>query len=245
MRETVCGRLRQFTICHHRAGLYPPGMSFRKFPLLGLLLVATALVTARASAQPLEGLYGWYEAGATLVDEAELVNFPGVATAGNTVEFDPGFRFGIAIGRKLTKYLKVELESGFLYNGLKSISGATSSSGNLYRVPAMGNVVFQFPNRTRFVPVIGAGAGAQWASFDAQNISFGGPALSESSETWVFTYQGYAGVRYEFREDMSLGVFYHYIVADGPSWEFNNVPGNLKLEDLRTHSLSLTFGWVF
>ena len=45
---------------------------------------------------------------------------------------------------------------------------------------------------------------------------------------------------------MSLGFFYHYSLADAPSWKFDNVPGgNFKLDAIRTHSLSLTFGWNF
>jgi opacity protein-like surface antigen len=106
--------------------------------------------------------------------------------------------------------------------------------------------VLQFPNRTRLVPVIGAGVGAQWAVFDAQNVTLGLTTLDEQSDTWVFGYQGYAGVRYQFRENMSLGAFYHYSVADGPSWKFDSVAeGNVKLDSIRTHSFSLTFGWDF
>jgi hypothetical protein len=45
---------------------------------------------------------------------------------------------------------------------------------------------------------------------------------------------------------MSLGVFYHYSVVDGPSWEFDSDDGgNLKLDSIRTHTLSLTFAWEF
>ena len=74
----------------------------------------------------------------------------------------------------------------------------------------------------------------------------GATTLNDTSETWVFGYQGYAGVRYQFRENMDLGIFYHYSVADGPSWEFPSTgEGNFKLNSLRTHSLSLTFGWRF
>ena len=138
------------------------------------------------------------------------------------------------------------MESGFNYNELKSIQDATASSGNIYRVPIMGNLVLQYPNRTRLVPVIGAGVGAQWAQFDAQNVELGATTLNDTSETWVFGYQGYAGVRYQFYENMDLGIFYRYSVADGPSWEFSSAPGgNFKLNSLRTHSLSLTFGWRF
>lgn len=193
-----------------------------------------------------EGLYGWYEAGPALVETAKLKDFFGNPVNDNAVEFDPGFHFGIGIGRELTRFLKVEVESGWNYNQLESIAGATASSGYFQRVPIMGNLVLQLPNRSGLVPVIGAGAGGQWVSFDAENVSLGGTTLNEDSDTWVFSYQAYAGLRYAFSESMSLGVFYHYNVADSPSWEFDSIPaGNLKLNSLRTHSLSLTFGWLF
>lgn len=205
-------------------------------------------VIRSASAQSFypEGVYGWYEAGPAVVETAKIQDFFGELVSGNTVEFDTGFHFGIGIGRELTRYLRVEVESGFNYNSLKSIQDATASSGNIYRVPILGNVVLQYPNRTRLVPVIGAGVGAHWAQFDAQNVELGATTLNDTSETWVFGYQGYAGVRYRFYENMDLGIFYHYSVADGPSWEFSSAPGgNFKLNSLRTHSLSLTFGWRF
>ena len=45
---------------------------------------------------------------------------------------------------------------------------------------------------------------------------------------------------------MSLGVFYHYSVADSPSWKFEDAAGgDFKLDAIRTHSLSLTLGWDF
>ena len=193
-----------------------------------------------------EGVYGWYEAGPALVEDAELRDFFGNPVNGNAVELETGFHFGIGFGQELTRYLSVEIESGFNYNKLKSIAGATASSGNFYRVPVRGNVVLQFPNRTGFVPVIGAGAGGQWLAFDAQNVSLGATTVAESSETWVFGYQGYAGVRYEIGERLSLGLFYRYNVADAPSWTFDSIPaGNLKLDSIRTHSVSLTLGWLF
>lgn len=193
-----------------------------------------------------EGCYGWYEAGPAFVEQAALRDFFGNAVNGNAVKFDPGFHFGIGIGEQLASFLRVEVESGFNYNKLNSIAGATASSGNFYRVPVMGNVVLQFANSTGLVPVIGAGVGGQWIGFDAQNVSLGGTTVNESSETWVFGYQVYAGVRYEFNERFSLGVFYHYTVADAPSWKFDAIPaGNLKLDSIRTHSVSLTLGWLF
>jgi len=218
---------------------------------LGLMLLLA--VNGMAQADPVEEedpfypevFYGWYEGGVAMVDDAEIQDFFGNPVSGNSVRFSSGFHFGIGIGQQVTRYVRLEVESGFNYNALDSIQGATASSGNLYRVPVMGNVVLQFPNRTRFVPVIGAGVGAQWMSFDAQNVALGTVTLNEDSETWVFSYQGYAGVRYEFHENFSLGAFYHYNVADGPSWTFSSTPGNFKLDAVRTHSFSITLGWWF
>jgi opacity protein-like surface antigen len=221
-------------------------MLARRFFFLCLFSISGLGGIQSASAEYPENYYGWYEAGAAVVDDAELEDFFGNAIDGNTVEFDTGFHFGIAMGRKLTRYVKIEAESGFNYNSLSSIEGATASSGNLYRVPVLGNLVLQFPNRTGLVPVIGAGAGAQWSSFDAQNIVLGTTTLDDYDQTWAFSYQGYAGVRYELNPRMSLGVFYHYSVVDGPSWEFDSDDGgNLKLDSIRTHTLSLTFAWEF
>lgn len=223
---------------------------FLRFTLASICGLA-GLSSASAESYYADGLYGWYEAGPALVEDAKiegsaLRNSYGFSVNGNNVKFDTGFHFGLGIGQELTRFLRVELESGFNYNSLRSIEDADASSGNIYRVPILANVVLQYPNRTRFVPMIGAGAGAHWAVLDAQNISLGSTSLNDDSSTWTFGYQGYAGVRYQFRENMNLGVFYHYSVADGPSWEFDSAPGgNFKLDSLRTHTLSLTFGWDF
>jgi opacity protein-like surface antigen len=222
------------------------GVSPRGFIALLWLLGLSAAPSASAQFSYPEGMYGWYEAGPAVVETAKIRDFFGEFVTGNSVEFDTGFHFGIGIGRELTRFLSVEVESGFNYNAVKSIQDATASSANTYRIPVLGNLVLQFPNRTGIVPVIGGGVGAHWAVFDAQNVELGATALEGDSETWVFGYQGYAGLRYQFREDMSLGVFYHYSVADGPSWDFgSSFGGNFKLDSLRTHTLSLTFGWRF
>lgn len=210
------------------------------------LCAISGIPSSLAESYYADGLYGWYEAGPAIVETAKIQDFFGETIDDNPVKFDTGFHFGLGIGRELTRYLRIELESGFNYNSLKSIRDSTASSGNVYRVPVLANVVLQYPNRTGLTPVIGGGAGAHWAVLDAQNIALGATTIDDDDSTWVFGYQGYAGLRYEFRENMNLGLFYHYSVADGPSWEFDSIPtGNFKLDSLRTHTLSLTFGWYF
>src|SRR6185436_19703417 len=116
----------------------------------------------------------------------------------------------------------------FHYNSLKSVGGATSALGDLYQFPIMGNVVLQWPNPSKFVPVIGAGVGAVFSVFDAQDITLGASRFSSNEETWSFAYQGYAGVVYQFRDNLGLGVTYHYLNNDGPKWK-NGSGGTVKV----------------
>jgi opacity protein-like surface antigen len=186
---------------------------------------------------------GWYELGATAIEDAELDSFFGEPLSHNKVKFDPGFRGAIAVGTELTRYVAIEAEGGFHYNGIRSISGATSDDAQLYQVPVLGNLVLQFPNRTRLVPVMGGGVGAVFSILDGDDITLGATRFSSSEETWSFAYQGYAGLMYSFRPDMALGLSYHYLHNDGPSWDGDR--GDLKFDRVVNHSLALTFSFRF
>jgi opacity protein-like surface antigen len=213
---------------------------------LGVVVAAANGVRAADSDFGWEGkVHGWYEAGGTILQDAKLESFAGEAVAGNSVEFDPGFRFGIALGTEITRNLRLEVESGFHYNEIQSIAGATASNGKLYQVPVMGNIVLQFPNRTGLVPVVGAGVGAVYSVLDADNITLGATTLLGSQDTWGFGYQGFAGLRYDFRPDMGLGIFYHYLASEGPAWEVASGQPSVKFDAVRTHTLSLTLNFKF
>ena len=219
-------------------------MKPRRWPIAIFSSLCVLLPPGRASAQePADITYGWYELGVSFLDDATLVDFYGEATLDNKVLFDPGFRFGIGFGGEVTRHLCLEFQSGFHYNAIKSIAGASASSGNFYQVPLMGNVVLQLPNRTGFVPFVGAGAGAYWTVLDAQNLSIGGTTASGTDDAWVFGYQAFAGFRYALRTNLGLGASYHYGVATSPSW--NSGAGNLKFSDARNHSFALSLHYRF
>ena len=149
-------------------------MSLKCFYVKGaaaIVFLATLMIGMSAAAD--ENVRGWYELGATVIEDAKLEAFFDQPVADNKVKFDPGFRAAIAIGMDVTRYLAVEAEGGFHYNGIRSVGGATSSLGDLYQFPVMGNLVLQFPNRTRLVPVIGGGVGAVFSILDARDITLG------------------------------------------------------------------------
>ena len=220
-------------------------MSLKCFYVKGaaaIVFLATLMIGMSAAAD--ENVRGWYELGATVIEDAKLEAFFDQPVTDNKVKFDPGFRAAIAIGMDVTRYLAVEAEGGFHYNGIRSVGGATSSLGDLYQFPVMGNLVLQFPNRTRLVPVIGGGVGAVFSILDARDITLGTARLSTAEETWTFAYQGYVGLLYQFRPEMALGVTYHYINNDGPSWK-NSSGDNIKFNRLASHSLALTLNFRF
>jgi opacity protein-like surface antigen len=214
-----------------------------RISILVLTLLGGAFVNI-ARGQDRDITYGWYELGVGFVESASLVNFGTEPIANNQVEFNPGFRFGIGFGGELTDWLAAELQSGFHYNSIDTISGATSSSGNLYQVPIMANVIFKLPNKSRFVPRAGAGVGTYWEVLDASNLTLGSTTLSGTENTWTFGYQAFAGVAYFFREDMSLGLNYHYGVADGPSWSTGS-GGNVKFDRVANHSVAIALSYDF
>jgi opacity protein-like surface antigen len=206
-------------------------------PLL-LCLAGTTEVSAATTVR------GWYELGATVIDDAELESFFDEPISRNKVKFDPGFRGAIGLGAQLARFVALEAEGGFHYNSIRSIGGAASDNGELFQFPILGNLVLEFPNRTRVVPFIGGGVGAVFSILDGKDIELGASRLSNTEETWSFAYQGYGGLMYSFRPDMALGVGYHYLRNDGPTWDFGD--GNdVKFNRLVNHSLVLTFGFRF
>jgi hypothetical protein len=49
---------------------------------------------------------------------------------------------------------------------------------------------------------------------------------------------------YSFRPDMALGISYHYLRNDGPTWDFGD-GNNVKFNRLVNHSLVLTYNFRF
>ena len=204
------------------------------------MMALVALPAVAAS----ENVRGWYDLGANVIQDAKIESFFDQPLSDNKIKFDPGFRAGIGLGTELTRRIAVEAEGGFHYNNIKSVSGSTSGLGDLYQFPVLGNLVLQFPNPTKIVPVIGGGAGAVFSIIDAQDISLGAARFSSQEETWSFAYQGYAGFYYDFKPEMGLGVTYHYLNNNGPSWK-TSTGSTVKVDRLVSHSLSLTFHFRF
>jgi opacity protein-like surface antigen len=210
---------------------------------LQFILFLAAATTVSAAAGP-QNIRGWYELGAVAIEDAKLESFLDEPLSGNEVEFEPGFRGAIGLGTELTRYLAVEVEGAFHYNSIESVRGASSGQGDLFQFPVFGNIVLHFPNRSGFVPVIGGGVGAVYSIIDADDITIGATTFSSREDTWSFAYQGYAGLIYYFRPEMALGLTYHYVRNDGPTWDDSD-GDDVKFDRLVNHSLAITFSFHF
>src|SRR5437870_4952667 len=80
--------------------------------------------------------------GPALTADTDLKEFPGVGrTPGRKVEFDPGVQFRVAFGYHLTDWLATEVETGFTYNTIRSITGADIADASLANAPVLANLV--------------------------------------------------------------------------------------------------------
>src|SRR5256885_17144298 len=58
--------------------------------------------------------------------------------SGIKVKYDPGFRISAAAGYMFCHYFSAEVESGILYNSIKSITGSPDTDASLSNIPKIG-----------------------------------------------------------------------------------------------------------
>lgn len=217
-----------------------------------ILLVMVASALGLASIRPVFGQSGQFyfkaDAGGVWSDDVDLDEFPGLAS-GLEAELETGVRFGMAGGYHFTDWFAAEVETGYYGQFLDGIRGAPTVSvhdSSLSNVPLLANVVLAWPNRSRLVPYVGAGAGVSFTVFTADAITDGSTFVLDGTESdAVFAYQGFAGLRYQLNEQMDLGLTYRYFTSDGADYDVDDVftggSRDIELGRVQTHSISLTF----
>jgi opacity protein-like surface antigen len=217
--------------------------------LLGAgVALALALGSAEASAQLLPwnqpGVPGsWYfggEGGWTMLENAKG-SLAGVQT---TQHFKDGFNIGARAGYEWGPW-RLEEEFSFRQNGISSVSaiGANfNTTGNRNTYAFMTNVIYDFTLGWPVTPHIGGGIGAV-----NLHDSWGIPGLGNlaSSSTWVFGYQGIAGIRYNINPALAFDLDYRYLGTTDPTFG-TNFAGFKYHSGYSTHSvlasLSVRFG---
>jgi len=216
-------------------------------------LVAAGLIGVGAPAfaqSPEVGPYMRAAMGASFVKNVSVTEFYG-PVPGGSMNLDTGIRFDVDVGYSFNKYIAAEMEFGWTFNDISSISGIYVSGGSYGNFPFLANVILQLPLANgRLIPYIGGGAGGTVGVVDADYISDPFVAISGSDSDVAFAYQGFAGLRFAFNEQMSVGIVYKYFGSGNTSYYEgvvfpNGSQGKLGLGTTTTQSIEATFNYRF
>lgn len=217
-------------------------ISIRTGKSAGLLAaLAICAVGSTASAQVVHEKGPYIGAGIGL-NIQEDNKFP----VGGKSSYDPGpvgiASFGYAFGNSL----RLEIEPGYRYNEVSSISGGAGGAGRSQILSTMANVIWDFDNfqmtSLRLVPHVGLGVG--WAHIWDNERPHGGFQVKGQND--AFAYQVIAGVEYAFTPSLKLGLDYRYFSPQDTFIRVSNATGSkTKVGDFNDHSILFTIRYSF
>lgn len=192
------------------------------------------------------GFYVGGGVGPSLAEDTDVKEFFG-PVSGSEVKYDTGVRFSIGGGYQINEWLGAGFETGLIWNSAKSVSGSPDADFSVGHAPFLANVVFQCPRTAPVVPFIGLGAGFAGSSIEIENFTLGGITVTGTETDVVYAFQAFAGMRYEFSQQMSAGFTYKYFRAGEPEWEESDIglSGQIKFGRTETHSFLVTFMYRF
>ena len=193
-----------------------------------------------------QGFYLNGNAGVSLADKVDLHRFL-VSTPGAKLDLDPGPRLSVAGGYNFCEYFAVQIETGYIYNNVKGVTGGGDIDASLSHVPLLADVVLQYDKADcNWVPYVGAGAGGDVSVITLDHVRApNGGVVDGSAGTVVFAWQAFAGVRYKFNPNMSIGGGYKYFSANGASWDVRHTSGDIRSGTAAIHSFGVDFTWKF
>lgn len=209
---------------------------------MGALVMAALAMPARAEES---GFYFSADAGVALADQVDLKKF-GVPLSGVKVKFDPGVRWSVGGGYNFNEYVGIGLETGFIYNNVKSVTSGGDSAdidASLSHIPMMANVTLRYDKpECKWVPYLGGGAGGDVSILSLDNVA----GVEGTESDLVFAWQVFAGVRYKINPHISIGAGYKYYWADKAAFEVSGAGSDaIKIGTAGIHSILATFNWSF
>lgn len=186
--------------------------------ITGLLIAASGIAIFSPQVSADEG--DWYvtaRAGLNLaadndfsfVDNGAL----GIGDGAVSGNFDNGFTFGGAVGRKINQNWAVEIDWPYQANDASDLTFPNGSAGTSAQIASTGiylNAVYSAPQfgGERWTPYVGAGIGyIDEVSFD---VTVDGTERSFASDSDV-SWQAFAGARYQLDKDWSVSAELRYL----------------------------------
>jgi OmpA-OmpF porin, OOP family len=214
-------------------------------------LIALALATAWClpAAQGAE-TPGWYvgaEGGwSHLMDPTGTRTTPRTSLSFTTHPKE-GFAAGADAGYAFRWGLRIEGEFVYRRHDLQSFTssgGSTPAQGRIDNVAMMGNLLYDFSNRTRWTPYLGAGVGG--ARFHLEKFGAAAATSTLTAANIRLAYQGIAGVAFAITPALSLSLDYRYFATTNPVFSgiSAGTPTTIKT-DYRTHNVMLGLAYHF
>ncbi len=176
-------------------------------------------IRAASSGDGEQGLYFRGGIGPEIAHKTDVKEFFG-PSSGTQVKYDAGLRISAAGGYQFCRYFSAEVESGILYNSIKSISGPGSSGSDIdasvVNVPLLANAVFHIPLESNFVPYCGFGFGGSTSVLTIDHATIAGRTLDGDDSDFVWAAQAFAGAPVRQRPDalVSGGVHAKILTAE-------------------------------
>jgi opacity protein-like surface antigen len=150
-------------------------------------------------------------AGVNLISDTDIKDSP------DGIKWDTGVEFNVAYGIPLMGDLAVEIGVGMAYNSMKETYNNLGQTGNLdgelWQIPLMAHLVYEFHLGESLVLGVSGGAGIQYNSitFDP----FAGFPTEASQSSWTFRYEAGLELTWSLSETSALGAYAKYAWAPG------------------------------
>jgi hypothetical protein len=125
------------------------------------------------------------------------------------------FYFYGQVGRKLNAQSSLFLEAGWIGAEDDASFGGINASADLDIVPITLNYSYEFAFTDKLSMYLGGGLGAAYTELEASASGFG-TTVSLSQDDWVFMFQGFSGLIYEFTPAFEGYVGLRYMWFDDP-----------------------------
>jgi len=216
-----------------------------------LMLVSAVCLTWAAMGEESSILQRWctrFDIGGSMPQNPTLSEIGGPVTGGDEMELSAGMQFDFAVGYRVTPWLTLEGELGFTFNEVDSVGDWSYPDSALSQMAMMFNVEFSYP-RGPLVPFAGIGAGGVFSELSFGNYYDYYYSDSDGSGTdFVPAAQAFAGVRYEFNKQFSLGATYRFLATASQEWDvewWNGADFKLGVDRVCIHSICLVISGRF
>lgn len=182
----------------------------------------------------------WVDLGANFAGGTDL-DLPIGLNVDPEVSFDPGVRIDAGAGYRPLPWLRVGVETGYVWNSMQSVLGFDSEDGELSQVPIQAVVAVDRPLWGPLGFTVGGGAGGIWTRADS------GPTplwRRVGSDRFVAGYQGFAGLTYVIGRKMQVGLHYRLAVTDRLDWDLEYWGGGVQTTQagaVMNHGISVLF----